>query len=278
LKPTFGRVSRAGIVPHSWSLDHAGPLTRTVSDAAHLLNVLAGFDPEDPACKAHPTSDYTRALGQPIQGLRLGVCRNHFFERNQADVERAVEQAISDLASQGATVHEFQLPLLEYGLGAIFAIELASSTAYHDVSLRAGRTQHYRPDVRTLVEMGRFVTGPDYLKAEQYRMLLMEEFRRTFEHVDVVLGPTTPITAWNIGDWTVDVGGKQESVLAASWRFTYPYNLTGLPAISIPCGFDRDGLPIGLQIAAKPFDEVTLLRVAHAYERTHQWIERVPVL
>ena len=104
----------------------------------------------------------------------------------------------------------------------------------------------------------------------------MEEFRKALENVDVILGPTTPITAWKIGEWTVDVGGEQESVLAASWRFTYPYNLTGLPAISVPCGFDRAGLPIGLQIAARPFDEMTLLRVAHAYERGHEWKERLP--
>jgi aspartyl-tRNA(Asn)/glutamyl-tRNA(Gln) amidotransferase subunit A len=134
-----------------------------------MLNVLAGYDAADPACQAQPTPDYTGALGQPAKGLHLGVCRNHFFERNQQDVERAVERAIDDLAAQGASVHEFRLPILEYGLGAIFAIELASSTAYHDVSLRAGRTPHFQPDVRTLVEIGRFVTAADYLKAEQYR-------------------------------------------------------------------------------------------------------------
>jgi aspartyl-tRNA(Asn)/glutamyl-tRNA(Gln) amidotransferase subunit A len=278
LKATFGRVSRDGVVPHSWSLDHAGPLARTVADAAHMLNVLAGYDPADPACQFQPTPDYTQALRKPIKGLRLGVCRDHFFERNQEDVERAVEQAIDDLAAQGAAVHEFTLPLLEYGLGAIFAIELASSTAYHDVSLRAGRTPHFQPDVRSLVEIGRFVTAPDYLKAEQYRTALMEELRKVFESVDVVLGPTTPITAWKIGEWTVDVGGKQESVLAASWRFTYPYNLTGLPAISVPCGFDRNRLPIGLQIAGRPFDELTVLRVAHAYERAHEWKDQFPNL
>lgn len=278
LKATFGRVSRDGVVPHSWSLDHAGPLTRTVADAAHMLNVLAGYDPADPACQSQPTPDYTEALRKPVKGLRLGVCRNHFFERNQEDVERAVEQAIDDLAARGATVREFRLPLLDYGLGAIFAIELASSTAYHDASLRAGRTPHFQPDVRSLVEIGRFVTAPDYLKAEQYRTVLMEELRKVFESVDVVLGPTTPITAWKIGEWTVDVGGKQESVLAASWRFTYPYNLTGLPAISVPCGFDRDRLPIGLQIAGRPFDEPTVLRVAHAYECAHEWKDQFPDL
>jgi Asp-tRNA(Asn)/Glu-tRNA(Gln) amidotransferase A subunit family amidase len=134
------------------------------------------------------------------------------------------------------------------------------------------------PDVRTLVEMGRLVSAPDYLKAEQYRTLLMDEFRRVFERVDVVVGPTTPITAWKIGEWTVNVGGQPESVLAAFWRFTYPYNLTGLSAISVPCGFDREGLPIGLQIAARPFDEPTVLRVAHAYEQAHDWKDRHPVL
>jgi aspartyl-tRNA(Asn)/glutamyl-tRNA(Gln) amidotransferase subunit A len=206
----------------------------------------------------------------------VGVCRNHFFERNQAEVEQAVEDAISHFAEQGARIVEFRIPNLQYGLGAIFAIELASSTAYHDVSLREGLTRHFQPDVRTLVELGRFVSAPDYLIAERLRAVLIEDFRRAFENVDVIVGPTTPITAWKSGEWTVMVGGRDESVLAASWRFTFPYNLTGLPAISIPCGFDREGLPIGLQIAARPFDEMTLFAVAHAYEHAHDWVERVP--
>jgi len=276
LKPTFGRVSRDGIVPHSWSLDHAGPLARTVTDAAYLLAALAGYDPADPACQDRAVPDYTRALGKPIKGLRIGVCRNHFFERNQPEVKQAVEAAIYDLAALGAQVIDFKLPNLQYGLAAIFAIELASSTAYHDQSLRAGRVQHYTPDVRTLVEMGRLVSAPDYLKAEQLRTVLMEDFRRALEKVDVIVGPTTPITAWKVGEWDVRVGNKKESVLAASWRFTFPYNLTGMPAISVPCGFDGQGLPIGLQIAARPFDEATVLRVAHAYERTHDWKDRRP--
>ena len=276
LKATFGRVSREGIVPHSWSLDHAGPLTRTVADTALMMQVLAGYDAADPACQAQPVPDYAKALNKPVKGLKIGVCRNHFFENLQEDVERAVELAIADLAAAGAQIVELKIPLLEYGLGAIFAIELSSSTAYHEASLLAGRVPHYQPDVRMLVEMGRLVTGPDYLKAEQYRSALMQEYRKVFDSVDVVIGPTTPITAWKRGEWTVQLSGKPESVLAVSWRFTYPYNLTGLPAISVPCGFDRDGLPIGLQIAGKPFDETTVLRVAHAYERGHDWKERWP--
>ena len=278
LKATFGRVSRDGVIPHSWSLDHAGPLTRTVTDTVHLMQVLSGYDPADPACQDQPVPSFSKALARPINGLKIGVCRNHFFDNLQEDVENAVEQAISDLAAAGAKIVELRIPLLEYGLGAIFAIELSSSTAYHDQSLRAGRVMQFTPDVRTLVEIGRLVTGPDYLKAEQYRSALMEEYRKVFEQVDVVIGPTTPITAWKSGEWTVQVSGKPESVLAASWRFTYPYNLTGLPALSLPCGFDRDGLPIGMQIAGRPFDETTVLRVGYAYERSHEWANKMPPL
>ena len=278
LKASFGRVSRAGIVPHSWSLDHAGPLTRTVGDAALMLGVLAGADRGDPACSDRPVPDYAAALGQPIAGLRIGVCRNHFFARNQPEVEAAVEAAIRDLARAGAAIREFRIPRLDHALGAIFAIELASSTAYHDQSLRVGRVQHFQPDVRALVEMGRFVTGADYLKAEQYRRALMDDFRGAFADLDVIAGPTMPLTAWPQGEWEVAVGDEPESVLAASWRLTYPYNLTGLPAISLPCGFDGAGLPIGLQIAGKPFDERMVLRVAHAYERRHDWAARQPPL
>lgn len=278
LKPTFGRVGRSGIVPHSWSLDHAGPITRSVGDAALLLNVLAGADPGDPSCQNRAVPDFTEVLGETVAGLRLGVCRNHFFGRNQSAVADAVEAAIQDLAAAGASIREFELPNLEYGLGAIFAIELSSSTAYHDASLRAGRSDHFAPDVRGLVEIGRMVTGPDYLKAEQFRSVLIADFAGVLSEVDAILTPATPLTAWRHDQASVDIAGAPESVLAASWRLTYPYNLTGLPAISLPCGFDGDGLPIGLQIAGKPFDEAMVLRVAQAYERRHDWCTRVPPL
>jgi aspartyl-tRNA(Asn)/glutamyl-tRNA(Gln) amidotransferase subunit A len=278
LKATYGRVSKSGVITHSWSLDHAGPLTKTVTDAALLLNVLAGYDPTDCASSTAPVPDYTRRLGDPIEDLKIGICENHFFDRNSADVQRAVEAAVEELARISAGVVRFNLPNLRYGLGAIFVIELASSSCYHEKNLERGRQRSFQPDVRTLVELGKFVTATDYLKAEQYRRLLMADLRKVFESVDVIVGPTTPITAWTLDQPTVTIGGEEESVLAASWRLTYPFNLAGLPAISIPCGFDARTRPIGLQIAGKPFAEETVLRVAHAYEARHEWKDRAPSL
>ena len=272
LKPTFGRISRAGIIPHSWSLDHAGPLTRSVADAALLLQVLAGEDPADPGCAAEPVPDYRAAIDAPsVSGLRVAVIRNHFFGRNHPDVDAAVEAAIGWFGSQGAIIRDVMVPNLQYGLGAIFAIELASSAAYHDLALRAGRTAHFTEDVRLLVEMGRLVTGADVIKAEQFRQVLKHDVARVLTDADIILGPTEPVTAPRIGETHVAVAGGEESALAATWRLTYPYNLTGLPAITLPCGFDPGGLPIGLQIAAAPFAEPILLRAAAAYEAAHDW-------
>jgi aspartyl-tRNA(Asn)/glutamyl-tRNA(Gln) amidotransferase subunit A len=278
LKATFGRIGRGGVVPHSWSLDHAGPLTMTVADAAAMLQVLAGPDPTDPASASAPVPDYGSELEGGIAGLRIGICRNHFFERAQAPVTQAVEAAIDWFAQQGARPVELSLPNLAYGLGAIFAIELASSTAYHDRSLAAGITAGFAPDVRELVEIGRFVTAPDYLKAEQFRTALMADFARVFERVDLLITPTLPLTAWPIGTWTVEVGDAPESVLAASWRLTYPFNLTGLPALSLPCGFDGAGLPMALQLAARPFAEAMLLRAGRAFEQAHPFWQELPAL
>ena len=267
LKPTFGRISRNGIVPHSWSLDHAGPLTRSVADAALLLQVLAGEDSTDPSCSAAPVPNYRAALNElSVAGLRVAVIRNHFFGRNHPDVDAAVETAIAWFGGQGAVIRDVTLPNLEYGLGAIYAIELASSAAYHDVALRSGRTCHFTDDVRLLVEMGRLVTGADLIKAEQFRQVLKQDVARVFAEADIILGPTEPVTAPRIGETHVAVADGEESALAATWRLTYPYNLTGLPAITLPCGFDPAGLPIGLQVAAAPFAELIL----------HDWKDRHP--
>lgn len=276
VKPTYGSVSKNGIVTHSWSLDHPGPLTRTVSDAAMLLDVMTGYDPADPSSRKVAASDFRRSIAEPIDDLRIGVCRNHFFGENDAEVEAAVENAIGELAALASGLVEFEIPNLQYGLGAIFTIELASSSCYHDRSIKADLQRGFQPDVRNLVEAGKFISATDYLKAEQFRRVLMRDFAEVFDSVDVIVGPTTPITAWELDQSSVRIGDSDESVLAVSWRLTYPFNLVGLPAVSLPCGFDSRGLPIGLHIAGRPFSEEVILRVAHAYESRHEWNDCAP--
>jgi aspartyl-tRNA(Asn)/glutamyl-tRNA(Gln) amidotransferase subunit A len=271
LKPTFGALGRTGIVPHSWSLDHPGPLTRSVRDAALLMGVMAGPDSRDPSGVDVSGTAYLDACAQPLDGRSVGVIRNHFGERLAPDVARRFDEALAFLRESGVSVREFEIPSLDYGLAAIFAIELASASAYHDRAVQTGLTQGFQDDVRDLVDMGRFVTAVDYLHAEQIRSVMCAEFAEVLETVDVIASPTCPITAWPSGQWSVDVDGEEEHVLAASWRFTYPFDLTGMPAISVPAGLDDKGLPIGLQFAGRPFREVDVLAFAAAYERAHDW-------
>ena len=170
------------------------------------------------------------------------------------------------------------MPALRYGLGAIYAIELDSSTDYHDRSLTQGHVAGFAEDVRDLVEMGRFATGPGYLLAEQARGLIMAEMATALDDADVIVTPASPLTAWRTDEAIIALAWRPESVLAASWRLTYPFNLTGRPAIALPCSVDRRGLPISLQIAARPFAEDMLLRFANRYEQAHNWWRHVPQL
>lgn len=265
-KPSFGLIGRSGIVPHSWSLDHAGPLTASVGDAAIVTKAMAGTDPTDPGCLGCDAPDWHEALAAGARGLRIGVCRTHFFENLVPAVADSVEEAIVALGRAGAEIVEFDLPEIGQGLGAIFAIELASSTNYHDQRLRSGAVSHFDADVRLLVEMGRLVSGADYLQAERFRRHLAERLAPVFDRVDVIAGPTMPLTAWRSGEREVRICDKLESIVAVSWRLTYPWNLLGLPAISLPCGTDGSGMPIGLQIAGPVLGEAQVLRAAAAAE------------
>lgn len=265
-KPSFGLIGRSGIVPHSWSLDTAGPLASSVRDAALLAAIMSGHDPADPASSGRMLTVEEGQIGAGAVGLTVGVCRNHFYEALEEDVAAAIEARIDALAAAGARIVEFSLPELAVGLGAIFAIELASSTSYHARRLYDGSADAMSPDVRMLVEMGRMVSAADYLHAERYRRLLCERMATVFSQVDVVLTPTAPLTAWPTGHSEVVLAGRAESALAASWRFTYPWNLVGAPAVSVPCGFDRRGLPIGVQVVSAPQEDLTALRCAAVIE------------
>ena len=278
LKPTFGLVSRAGIIPHSWSLDHAGPLCAGVADAAYILDAIKGFDPNDPSSVNCIDTIFSDAIGENFSDLTIGLCRNHFFDFLQDEVSNTIDKSLQTLSSMCGKIKEIEIPHIEYGLGAIFAIELASSTAWHMQGSEKNFTQGLTSDVRNLIEAGRFVTGFDYLKAEQVRRLLLNEFLSCFSDIDIIISPTVPLTAWRIGENSVQIANKIESVLSASWRLTYPFNLVGLPAISLPCGFDSKGLPIGLQLASRPFGEKDLLRLSYAFEKNSNMSPFRPVL
>ena len=276
LKTTYGRVSKAGVMPHTWSLDHPGPLTRRVEDAALLLGVIAGHDPRDPASAKVPVGDYLGSLKKGVRDLRVGVPREHFWDRTEKRVEPIVRQALRDLEKGGARVDEVSIPHMAGALGAILLVEMASVTAWHDRYLKQPeRRAKYTPEVRFLMDAGKFLFATDFLKAQRLRRVLIEEVRAAFSGVDVLATPTLPLCAWEVSQSHVQIAGQPEHVLHACWRFTYPWNLTGLPALSVPCGF-ADGLPIGLQLVGKPFDEATVLRVGHGYQETTRWHEMRP--
>jgi aspartyl-tRNA(Asn)/glutamyl-tRNA(Gln) amidotransferase subunit A len=276
LKPTYGRVSRFGVLPHSWSLDHVGLLTQYVEDAAVVLQVIAGADPRDPSTAALPVPDYRAGLSQGVAGLRIGIPREHFFERAEPHVEQTVRQALEDLKNLGAYLEEVSIPHIRYGLAAILIIELASSSAWHDAYLRdPAKRALYTREVQVLLNAGKFVFAADFLKAQRLRRVLMDEIRAAMRQVDVLVTPTLPLVAWPVEQAVVRIDGKEEHVLHACWRYTYPFNLTGLPAISVPCGF-VNGLPVGLQIVGRPFRELTVLRVAYAYEQSKPWRHQRP--
>jgi aspartyl-tRNA(Asn)/glutamyl-tRNA(Gln) amidotransferase subunit A len=276
LKPTYGRVSRAGILPHTWSLDHAGPLTRSVEDAALALGVIAGHDPRDPTSADVPVGDYLSGLKKGVRGVRIGVPREHFWERIQEGVQPVVRQALDDLEAAGVQVEEVSIPHMTTALGAILVTEMASVTAWHDKYLKQlERRAKYTPEVRALLDAGKFIFATDFLKAQRLRRVLVEEVRAAFASVEVLATPTLPLCAWEVSESHVEIAGQAEHVLHACWRFTYPWNLTGLPALSLPCGF-AEGLPVGLQLVGRPFDEAMILRVGHAYEAATRWHKRRP--
>ena len=271
LMPTYGRVSRYGVVPLSWSLDDCGPMTRTAEDAALMLQAIAGYDPRDPTTSRTPVPSYSRALRQDIKGLVIGVPRHYFLDpRASADPETiaAVDQALADLGEMGARVEEVNLPCLEYAAVANMVILLTEAFAYHKNNLLS-QPQNFGEVARARLRLGGLFTGADYVQAQRARNRVKDEFAQTLKRVDVLAMPTGPRPAPTFEEY------DPMSVMFAP-SFTSHFNLAGMPAISVPCGFNGAGLPLGLQIAGKPFDESTVLRVAYSYQQLHKWFERRP--
>ena len=275
LKPTYGRVSRFGVYPLSHSCDHVGPMVRTVADATVLLQAIAGPDPKDPTTSRAAVPDYTLALREDIRGLRLGVPQEYFFDDVEPAVRDGITTAVQHLSSLGAVVEEVSIPSMQHVIASSTAIIGAEAYEIHAQTLKT-HSQDYGADVRSRLMLGACIQASQYLKAQRFRTLLCQEMLDILGRVDALITPTTLMTASKIGEPTVHIGGKEVVVAAHIARATRPFNMTGLPAISVPCGFTPDGLPIGLQIVGRPFEETTVLRLAYAYERSTPWHERHP--
>ena len=271
LKPTYGRVSRAGVVTLSWSQDHAGPMTWTVEDTAYMLQAIAGHDPKDPTSSRAPVPDYSLSLREGIRGVRLGLPRHYFFDPDpsvNAEVVATVEKAIGELESLGAIVEEVSLPSLDHVRAANSVIMVSEAYAYHEPNLKA-RPQDFGEITRGRFRIGALMSAADYLQAQRVRTLARREFAEVMQTVDFLVTPTMtqPAASFEDYDPTSTVRGRS---------FTAPFNVTGLPAISVPCGFTENGLPIGMQIAGKPFDEPGVIQAAYTYQQHAGWYNTRP--
>ncbi|MFJ3022920.1 amidase [Streptomyces tendae] len=276
LKPTYGLVPRHGVTSLSWSLDHVGPITRTVEDAALVLAALAGHDPRDPASLAAPATRYRPPTGTDLRGLRVGVPRNYYFDHVAPEVETAVRKAIDRLEALGARLVEVEIPMTRYIQATQWGLMVPEATAYHERTLRTV-PELYRADVRVLLEAGELMPAGDYLRAQRSRTLMRREWAAVLREVDLIAAPTVPATAVEAGQETITwADGTAEAVSDAYVRLSSPANITGVPSLSLPVGHDRTGLPIGMQLLGRPLGERVLLRAGHAYEQTRPALGLAP--
>lgn len=296
LKPTYGRVSRYGLVAFASSLDQIGPMTKNVRDAALLLNVIGGKDPRDSTSADVALPDFTQALTKSVRELRIGIPREYFIEGIDAEVERGVREAVKVLEGLGAVAKDISLPHSEYGVAVYYIIapsEASSNLARYD-GIKYGyrvpewsnlremymrtRDEGFGAEVKRRIMLGTYALSAGYYdayykKAQQVRTLILRDFEAAFQDVDVIVAPTAPTPAFKIGEKTDD-----PLQMYLSDVFTIPVNMAGIPGMSLPCGFSSTGLPIGLQVIGKPFDEATLLQVAYAFEQQTDHHRRKPSL
>jgi aspartyl-tRNA(Asn)/glutamyl-tRNA(Gln) amidotransferase subunit A len=277
LKPTYGLASNYGITPVAWSLDHPAPMTRTVEDAAIMLQAIAGYDPNDPSTVDIPLPNYRAAIRKEIKGLRLGFPTNFFFHEIDPEVEKTVKETLKVFKDLGASIEEVAIPKIELVPVAGSFISPAEQFAYHETSVK-NHFHDYSANVRERILTGSVMLAADYIKSQQFRNLLRRDVHRTLEGFDALLTPTTAVTAPEVGSGTVNIGGQEKNVLKLLSLFTAPWNLTGQPAISVPCGFGPNKMPIGLQIVGKSFNDGMIIRVANAYEANTSWHEKRPEL
>ncbi|HEX5847972.1 MAG TPA: amidase [Rubrobacter sp.] len=266
MKPTFGRVSKAGVFPLAWSLDHVGPMTRTVEDNAMMLNALAGHDPEDPHSVDLAPEDFTRDLERGVRGGVIGLPASFYFEHLDGEVARRVEEAVELFSSLGAEVREVEIPHLWDTLHAQRLILAAEAYAVHEERLQTEPESFDDQGLERLLD-GENLRAYRYANARQSGLRSGMEFAEVLRAVDVLLTPTVPIPAPEIGRRETMIDGYEEAVYSALTRLTGPTDLNGLPSLSVPCGTTATGLPVGLHLIGRSFDEATLYRFGHAHEQ-----------
>ena len=294
LKPTYGRVSRYGVVAYASSLDQVGPMARTVRGCADLLGVIAGHDPADSTSVVRPVPHYAEHLTGSVRGLRIAVPREYFVEGMQPEVDAAARAALRTFEAAGAQVTEVSLPHTPYAIATYYLVataEASSNLARYDGvkygyrsegaegligMYRTTRAEGFGAEVKRRIMLGTYALSAGYydayyLRAQKVRTLIRRDFEAVFRDHDVIVTPTAPTTAFRIGEKTSD-----PLQMYLSDIFTISVNLAGLPGLSLPCGFDAQGLPIGLQIIGRPFAEEVVLQVAHAYEQATEWHRRIP--
>ena len=264
LKPTFGRVSRYGVMPLDFSLDHMGPMTRSVRDAALVLNAIAGYDARDDTSSRKPVEDYLPGVDASIRGLRIGLPENFYFDRLHPEVDRAVRR-MAELAEElGARVVPVRVPDMAAVnlVGRVILLSEASAL----MGRHLDRREEFGADVLALLDQGRLMPATDYINAQRLRRMMQQEFQCVWKQADLLLTPATPTTAPRIGQTTVEIDGEMEDARLASTRLVRGINVLGLPALSMPCGFSSEGLSVGLQIIGRPFEEELILRAGAALE------------
>jgi aspartyl-tRNA(Asn)/glutamyl-tRNA(Gln) amidotransferase subunit A len=277
MKPTWGRVSRFGAMPLSFSLDTIGPLARRVKDCARLLGVIAGADPEDPTANGAPVPDYEAVCGQPVKGMRLGIAPGAFTGDVAAPVTEAVEKALGVWRELGGEIVELKPPDLDEISALYQVVANAEAVTVHAEGLRR-RPGDYSDQVRVRLEPGFAITAVQYLEAVRARPQVTARFiEAVFEKCDALVAPTVPFASARIDETDVGGGADMFRVLGDFTRFTRPFNYLALPALSLPCGFDQ-GMPIGLQLVGRPLAEATLFRLGHAYEEAAEWYKAEPTL
>jgi len=296
LKPTYGLVSRYGMIAFASSLDQAGPMARTAEDLGLLLNVMAGHDRRDSTSLERPTEDYNRDLAKPLKGLRVGLPKEFFAAGMSADVQKAIEAAIAEYKKLGATVVDISLPNMGLSVPVYYVLAPAEASSnlsrfdgvryghraaeYTDLPdmYKRSRGEGFGAEVKRRILIGTYVLSHGYydaycIRAQKLRRLIAQDFVAAFRHCDVIMGPTSPSTAFRIGEKSSDPVQMYLSDI-----YTIAVNLAGLPGMSIPCGFDGGGLPVGLQIIGNYFDEARMLNVAHQYQLATDWHRRAPAV